>query len=903
MRSKQILQLLYTKILILFFCSLFFSINCFSAIGPTFKWAKRYGNVFGNEIVTSSCNDLQGNLYITGYFSSDSLNFNNLSLKNSSNPKTSTDAFVAAFDSLGNLLWAKSFGGYSNETSTFITVNPYGLFVGGSFSSDSIRFGTNKITNSGYQDIFIVKFSLLGVEQWAKCIGGNSSDILTGISSDVNGNIYFTGVFSSPTILMGTTTLSNSGGNDILVAKFNKNGSLIWVKSAGGSSQDYSRTICNDQNGNVFVSGGFNSSNISFGTIPLSCVGGSDIFIAKIDFSGNWVWANKYGGISDDYIVSSTIDNIGNLYVTGNYTSPTLNISTGTLSNSGSHDIFVAKLNSAGSVKWVKNAGGTMNDIVTGITIDPTNAKVYIVGYFNSTILNFGSSNYSVLNIGNNDSFFAILFAGTDLINGGDCLFAKSVGGLLYEGFTGISSDLKGNVFFVGSSNSPQVKFDKYTLGFNRNLNQEGDLFIASIFKFSNDISSIQTICKGSVPLEITGSGYNYINSSYKWIQSADSIYSYTTAPGVNSSKNYQPSVLNQSTYYKRIAMAGGYSDTSNWVKINVGGPVAKFLVNNNSQCLNSNLFQFNDSSFNIGSSFINNYYWSFGDGTNSTLKNPNKKYNTSGVFNVKLIVINDNLCKDSIVQTVTVSQNQSSKIYLNNTFQCVKFPIHFFDSTKINFGTIINRAWDFGDGSKSNQINPIKAYNSVGIYNVKLITTNNNGCKDTAKIIVNVLDKPVNGSIIGSTNNTQTNILYPYFVSQQLGNYNWLIDNGLIVSGQGTNAINVKWPTIGQGTLKCILINNASCSDTSKLIINISVGMNENYKTSIKIFPNPTDDKISIEGLNKNEVSHVYIYDFQGIVVLSFDVISNALLDLSSLKNGIYLIRIGDFTQKVIKK
>src|SRR5262245_14468925 len=104
---------------------------------------------------------------------------------------------------------------------------------------------------------------------WAKGGGGVDGEYVGGIVTDANGNIYIVGYYWSPTITFGTTTLPNSGASDIFLVKYDVSGNLLWAKRAAGTGQDYATSITTDANGNIYVTGYFDSGQISFGASML----------------------------------------------------------------------------------------------------------------------------------------------------------------------------------------------------------------------------------------------------------------------------------------------------------------------------------------------------------------------------------------------------------------------------------------------------------------------------------------------------------------------------------------------------------------------------------------------------------------------------------------------------------
>jgi hypothetical protein len=130
-----------------------------------------------------------------------------------------------------------------------------------------------------------------------------------------------------------------------------------------------------------------------------------------------------------------------------------------------------------------------------------------------------------------------------------------------------------------------------------------------------------------------------------------------------------------------------------------------------------------------------------------------------------------------------------------------------------------------------------------------------------------------------------------------------WKVSNGNIITGQGTNLAEVQWLANGNGTLTCIVYDNQlSCSDSSKYTVNISTGIKNIKNSNIKIYPNPTNNIINIEGLNKNENNTIQIFDVQGKLVITKTITEKGTIDLSELNKGVYVIKIGELAQRTVK-
>lgn len=122
---------------------------------------------------------------------------------------------------------------------------------------------------------------------WVIGAGGANSDRGRAIATDIFGNCYVTGNYSGTTTF-GSTTLISSGSDDIFVAKLDTNGNWLWVKSAGSATSDIGYGISADAEGNSFVTGYF-SDTATFGSNSLTSNGNNDIFVTKLDTNGNWL--------------------------------------------------------------------------------------------------------------------------------------------------------------------------------------------------------------------------------------------------------------------------------------------------------------------------------------------------------------------------------------------------------------------------------------------------------------------------------------------------------------------------------------------------------------------------------------------------------------------------------------
>jgi len=309
-------------------------------------WAKSAGGT-GDDLPFAIAVDVWGNSYVTGYFSGPTITFGSTTLTNAS--AGSNDVFIVKYGASGNVIWAKSAGGTNSDLANSIAVDQSGnSYVTGSFYSSSITFGSTILTNAnaGFTDMFVAKYDPNGNVVWAKSSGGSNYDAGYGVAVDASGNSIVTGSFNSPTMTFGPTTLTNAnaGFSDMFLAKYDADGNVLWARGVGGSSYEVGFSVGVDASKNCHVTGYFSSPSVTFGSTTLIKVGGPDIFVVEYDPNGNVVWAKSAGGPNPDQAYTIAVDPWGNSSITGGFQSPTALFDSTRLTNAGSTDIFIAKL-------------------------------------------------------------------------------------------------------------------------------------------------------------------------------------------------------------------------------------------------------------------------------------------------------------------------------------------------------------------------------------------------------------------------------------------------------------------------------------------------------------------------------------------------------------------------------
>jgi len=391
--------------------------------------------------------------------------------------------------------WAKSAGGNVSDAGWSVAVDASGsVYVTGDFRGASITFGSTILTNTtiGSREMFIAKYDANGNVLWAKSAGGDQHDFGSGIATDASGNVYVTGTFTSSSMTIGSTILLNSSGGsgsgDIFIAKYDSTGNVIWAKSAGsGFPQDFGNGIATDASGNVYATGDFSGSIITFGSTTLTKTGvGFNGYIVKYDSTGNVLWAKNEGGFGSVINKSVNVDTSGNVYVTGQIAGSII-FGTDTLVGEIQGDIYIIKYNANGNILWAKSAGGNRIDIGWSIATDAT-GNAYVTGRFNSDFITFGSftltNSRTHISLNTHDMFVVkynangnVEWAKNGIGTGGGLTNDSDVG-------RGVTTDGLGNVYVTGFFRGSTITFDPVTL--TNTASGFYDMFVVKYDSFGN---------------------------------------------------------------------------------------------------------------------------------------------------------------------------------------------------------------------------------------------------------------------------------------------------------------------------------------------------------------------------------------------------------------------------------
>lgn len=249
---------------------------------------------------------------------------------------------------------------------------------------------------------------------------------------------------------------------------------------------------------------------------------------------------------------------------------------------------------------------------------------------------------------------------------------------------------------------------------------------------------------------------------------------------------------------------------------IEVRKPTAAFVVSDSAACIGQVLTFTNNSTGTSLSSF-----WDFGDGTTSTANSPNKSYTSTGNFTVKLVVTDASGCKDSLSKLFYISVTKPSAVFTASDTQAICPPLSVtFTNQSLN---AVSYAWDFTNGSGAALHSPTTIFSAPGLYPVRLVITDAQGCTDTAFANINVLGY---AGGLSYTPRYGCPGLEVSFTSNIFGvpSMLWDFNDGVTMPVTGSGAIKHTYITPGAYLPKLILSDNAGCTNSSQGLDTIKI-------------------------------------------------------------------------------
>ena len=713
---------------------------------------------------------------------------------------------------------------------------------------------------------------------------------------------------------------------------------FVLAKSVGGLNLDHAESTVIDSHGNMLITGIFRDTvdfDPGVNVYKLSSKGANDIFILKLDSSGEFIWARNIGGANFDEVKSISTDKEGNCYITGIFeTKSDFNpgIDTNYLVSNGSFDAFICKLDSNGNYKWAKNIGSIYGDEGRSLVTDST-GNIYVTGAFIGTVdFDPGLNAYNITSSSASLSQYDIFILKLD--NDGNFLWALAFGNKDSDAGFSIGIDGLSNIYISGYFKGT-VDFNPGANIFNLTSAIGGSTFILKLsnqgsFIWAKSISAtmrvitvdkignsyITGVFSGIVDFN-PGSGVFNINSSttsmfllrlnpkgnFEWAKKLEAdVYSVTvdlygnvyTTGGFGGKVDFDPGL--DSTFLTSTATFDIFllkmDSSSNFI----------WAVNTSGTKLG------NGSGYSVVCDRLGNPYV-VGDFADTVDFNPakdvfklvpKKRYD---VFILKLLACSQAPINiEEIIGSMDVCEGTTSNYKIRPVKNSIGYTWDIPKDATLLTGQNSNSVF-IKFGTLSGTIS-VKPYNSCGI-------AKSDSLKVIISLIPNIIKQPSDQkAILGSkavftlkTNNPNDQKQW----QQNSGGIFTNLTNTGQFSGINTDTLSIMNTSIANNNsiYRCIL-TNASCYDTSvsvKLFVETSKIDNVSLKNYLKIYPNPMDDFIQLD-VSKNFIGSAFcIKDALGRRMLDGFIDSEKkLVDIHSLSSGVYFIEIGDISKSTLK-
>ena len=249
-----------------------------------------------------------------------------------------TDAFVARYDSSGNVVWTRLLG---NGTLT------YGYAVAVASSGNVYVSGVTRGTlggqaNAGIQDAFVAKYNPAGTLQWVRMAGSALFDYCYGVAVDSGENVYISGAsYGNFDGHLNTDQDGTADTEDIFLVKYDSSGAKQWSVFHGGAGNDVTYGMAVDAGDNIYINGN-TDANLD-GQVNS---GGHDSILLKYNSAGVRQWTRVLGTASGEYARGMAVDSSNDAYITG-FTSGNLD----GVTNSGGNDGIIVKYDTNGNLQ------------------------------------------------------------------------------------------------------------------------------------------------------------------------------------------------------------------------------------------------------------------------------------------------------------------------------------------------------------------------------------------------------------------------------------------------------------------------------------------------------------------------------------------------------------------------
>lgn len=281
--------------------------------------------------------------------------------------------------------WATGYGsGATFESSPYAvrTDSAGNVYAFGDFLQE-IDLGGGVLPGAGSQDWYLVKFSPTGEYLWGKTWGGTQSEYGRAMVIDGQDRIWLGGSHSG-TFDLGGGPLAAVTQNDLVLARFDSDGNHLFSAQFGTTGFSWLTNLSLGA-GDAIALSGYSTGTVDLGAGPLVNNGGEDLLVAVINTNGSTRWSQMIGGVDDDRAYQMSLDSDGIGYVSGEF-SGAGNFGVSTPASAGDTDAYLLKVaSSSGSPVWVNTFGDSSNDRGWRVGVDELE-RITIAGHFEGTV-------------------------------------------------------------------------------------------------------------------------------------------------------------------------------------------------------------------------------------------------------------------------------------------------------------------------------------------------------------------------------------------------------------------------------------------------------------------------------------------------------------------------------------
>tara|TARA_B100000609_G_C17222473_1_gene441254 strand:+ start:4411 stop:5703 length:1293 start_codon:yes stop_codon:yes gene_type:complete len=349
-----------------------------ASLSPTGSW-RWAQTIGGGSSIVNSVKSAGNKLYAAGYFNG------SVTLGSQSFTKQPGQIFYSLMNpSNGAFLNSFASSGYTKSIGDIGTFGTSAMYLSYLVSGSGIStIGTKSVTSTkNVNQLGGARFSVGGTNpttDWAQLTTDLTSNMTAGpVAVDANGHLYILGTFSG-TVKFGSTTLTANSQLGFIAKMNGTTGAWMWAKKMGGASRNYFGGLVSDQAGHLYISGAC-AKPCTFGSITANPPGQSGIFLAKVDTNGTFKWVTTGGSGTSSRGYGVTVDAQGNPYIAGHFYL-TARFGPISLVTSGSSYIFFAKVDkNTGNWLWAEKAGASRSD--AGLLLEFDNGgNLYVAGY------------------------------------------------------------------------------------------------------------------------------------------------------------------------------------------------------------------------------------------------------------------------------------------------------------------------------------------------------------------------------------------------------------------------------------------------------------------------------------------------------------------------------------------